>query len=713
VRPVSLFSACLAGLLLTGCQGGSPDGVLSPQIERLGLNTAAPAPVPTRADAGENHAGAARPTIVQGRSVLPAVTADSLALSDTPGLRLSFAEAGLKDVVDAILGDVLGLSYVVDPAVQGRVTIQSGRELSPREAVTLLESLLRLNGAALVRDDGILRVVPMDRVAGAAPPVAGAQAVGRAVTVLPLRHITAATAASLVRPVHGPDSVAVAEGGVNLLLAVGGSAERQAIAQLVRSVDQDWMAGRSVGLFPLEQATPAAVVSELGTIFAAGGQDADTLRLLPVERMNAVMAVTGDAARLAQIGDWVRRLDRGEADSRRLRVFPLDHARADTIAEMLGGLFGGAGTTVPAVVPPDRMSGEVGMEREPSALSGGADGGGGRLAGSGLDGGAAAADRLAALTGGAGGAFTSQAASRPLPAGGPRIIADAANNAVMVHALPGEMTLIEQAIRRLDVAPAQVLIEATIAEVTLNDALRYGVQSFLRTDDGEWSGGFTLNEATSALNPVTRVPGFNLIFSRNGDPRAILTALDEVTDVRVVSSPQVVVLDRQEAVLQVGDRVPVLTRTAQSVTDPDAPLVSSVEYVDTGVILKVLPRINQAGGVAMEVYQEISNVSGSRNSGNLTPTISQRQIRSNVAVRSGQTVVLGGLISDEQQSGRSGVPILSSIPAVGALFSQRTNSAARTELIVFITPRIIRSSEEAQKVTEELMARLRGLAPGR
>ena len=241
----------------------------------------------------------------------------------------------------------------------------------------------------------------------------------------------------------------------------------------------------------------------------------------------------------------------------------------------------------------------------------------------------------------------------------------------------------------------------------------YGVQSFFRGDGGDVQGGFTLNNSTSSLRPTTQVPGFNLVFSNNGDPRVVLSALDAVTDVRVVSSPQVVVMDSQVAQLLVGDRVPILTRTAQSVDNPDAPIVSQVDYVNTGVILRVVPRISQSGKVTMEVYQEISNVSGTRNSGNLTPTISQRQITSNVAVDSGQTVVLGGLISEEQQAGRDGIPVLSSLPGVGALFGEKRTSSVRTELVVFITPRVIRDEREAEAVTAEMVSRLRSIQPPR
>jgi general secretion pathway protein D len=275
----------------------------------------------------------------------------------------------------------------------------------------------------------------------------------------------------------------------------------------------------------------------------------------------------------------------------------------------------------------------------------------------------------------------------------------------VIQAKPREYRKIRDALEKLDVLPLQVLIEATIAEITLNDQLRYGVEWFFRSGEFRFTQG-------SALQPPSLFPGFSALFSSD-DVRVVLNALETVTDVDVISSPQLLVLDNQTARLQVGDQVPITTQQATSVGDADAPIVNSVELRDTGVILTVTPRVNANGLVILEIQQEVSDVvesAGGTTSEQTTPTINQRQISSTVAVQSGETVALGGLITDDRERSRSGLPILSRIPILGALFGTRRNDYQRTELLVLLTPSVIGSQAEARAATDELRRRMRGVS---
>src|SRR5690606_19495784 len=277
-----------------------------------------------------------------------------------------------------------------------------------------------------------------------------------------------------------------------------------------------------------------------------------------------------------------------------------------------------------------------------------------------------------------------------------------------IYARPDQQSVIEQAIIALDRPSAQVAIEATIAEVTLTNDLRYGVQFFLKSQDlglGDDDGSIGLFRDVGAAAIDRVLPGFNLLLGPESDPRVIIDALRGVTEVKVLSSPSVVVLDNRTASLLVGDEVPVVTRTAQTIDDPDAPIVNNVEFRNTGVILNVLPRITANGTINLLIEQEISSVA--RGSPALTPTISQRKVNSTVSVASGQTVLLGGLISENQTKGRDGIPILGDAPIIGDLFRTNTNRATRTELIVLIRPQIIRDSLDAQNVAEQMRSQLR------
>jgi general secretion pathway protein D len=292
-----------------------------------------------------------------------------------------------------------------------------------------------------------------------------------------------------------------------------------------------------------------------------------------------------------------------------------------------------------------------------------------------------------------------------------RITPDERNNKLLIKASARDYRKILSLLKRIDQPPMQVLINATLAEVTLNDNLAYGVQFFLQKNEGK-DGllGFTNGQEIS-IGPTA--PGLNFIIGNiASNPRIILDALARETAVRVVSSPSVVVLHNQPATLQVGDEVPITTRAAQSVQDPDAPLVTEVEYKNTGVILKVTPRINSNGLVTMEIEQEISAVSRTTSTDSLTPTISQRRISSTIAVQSGQMVVLGGLISEQLDHEKSRIPVFGKIPYIGDVIGGSTGAGrARTELVVFLQPSVIRDPQDASNVAQAVRASMQSLAP--
>jgi general secretion pathway protein D len=254
--------------------------------------------------------------------------------------------------------------------------------------------------------------------------------------------------------------------------------------------------------------------------------------------------------------------------------------------------------------------------------------------------------------------------------------------------------------------PLQVLIEATIAEVTLNDELKYGLQYFLKSGQKQFS--LTNGGALNALSGV--FPGFNFVLG-GSRAQAILSALTSISDVNVISSPQLLVLDHHTAALQVGDQVPIVSQTAVSTLTTGAPVVNSVEYRDTGVILQVTPRVNSNGLVTLDISQEVSDVATTTSSSINSPTIQQRKFVSSVVVRDGETIALGGLIKDTRTNTKSGIPFLSQLPVAGGLFSNTDNAKARTELIVLLSPKVIRNDKEAQDMTDELRSRMHAIRP--
>jgi general secretion pathway protein D len=245
--------------------------------------------------------------------------------------------------------------------------------------------------------------------------------------------------------------------------------------------------------------------------------------------------------------------------------------------------------------------------------------------------------------------------------------------------------------------------------VTLNDELKYGLQYFLKS--GQHKQVSLVNEAGSVFNKLaTAASGFNFVLG-GSSAQAILSALSSLTDVNVVSSPQLLVLDHHTAAMQVGDQVPIVSQTAVSTLTTGAPVVNSVEYRDTGVILQVTPRVNSNGLVTLDINQEVSDVATTTSSTINSPTIQQRKFVSSVVVHDGETIALGGLIKDSHSRAKDGIPFLSQIPVAGGLFGSTDNTKARTELVVLLSPKVIRNDQEAQDMTNELVSRMHALRP--
>jgi general secretion pathway protein D len=277
---------------------------------------------------------------------------------------------------------------------------------------------------------------------------------------------------------------------------------------------------------------------------------------------------------------------------------------------------------------------------------------------------------------------------------GIKVAADGAKNAILIEATPADYSRVLRVLETLDVMPNQVLIEATIVEVGLNDALEFGVKWYFK----EKGSSFSFSDAAATAGSA--FAGFSYTF-KAADMITNLRALSEITDVNIVSSPSLTVMDNKTATLQVGDQVPISTQSAVSVVDPDAPIVNSVTYKDTGVILSMTPRINESGRVLLDVEQEVSSVVNTSSSGIDSPTIRQRRVKTTVMVNDGEQIALGGLIQTSKTKGRKQIPIVGDLPLVGNMFKQKTDDHEKTELIILITPRVMRNLDEARQITDE------------
>ncbi|QIK36677.1 type II secretion system secretin GspD [Caldichromatium japonicum] len=624
-----------------------------------------------------------------------------------PGdITLNFDGTDIREVVKVILGDLLRANYVLHPAVQGAVSLQTGRPLRLEDLLPTLETLLRMNNAALVYKDRRYEVVPLaNAVQGQVTPQLGNSdrplPSGYSVQVVPLRYVGAEEMSNILKPLAPEGSIIRVDNLRNLLVIAGTGSEMANLLETIRAFDVDWMAGLSVGLFPLEYAKTKDVAAQLESLLAEEGNNPlkGIFHFIPIESANALLVVSPQARYLEQVQTWIERLDLAEArndSSERVYVYRVRHSDAESLADTLSQLFGGTGSkrksTVGNIAP--------GLGKATSSTTGTTSKGTTTTSSD---------DSTQNQTRQGATAHEIELSSTV------NIVADSINNSLLIRATPRDYQKILDALKQLDILPLQVLVEATIVEVTLAGNLKYGLQweLFGPGKEGKSFASFdgTLDDA-KASGIKTMFPGFNwALVSDPNTIKATLSALAGQNLLKVLSSPSVMVMDNQTAKIQVGQEVPIATSQQEGFSTTDR-TYTTISYKDTGVILKVKPRVTPAGLVQMQIEQEVSTVLDQSASALNSPSFKKRTITSSVAVRSNQAVVLGGLIEDSQSDGKQGVPGFHSLPVVGALFGESSKSASRTELLVVLTPKVIANDQDIESVTEDFRKKLQGLKTG-
>ena len=687
----------LYGLLAAACTPVKPTRPVAQEPVRPGMpeftgGTPLLLPAPTTPDDAGSRS--VRATILPGTA--PAVGAasagGSLRSSKSGDISVNFPGADPRAVAQAVLGDVLHLPYRVDAAAVQPVTLVTTSPVARSALFALFEDALHASGLAVVRTDNVFVVTSLDAARSVAGP-SSPDVPGFGTEVIRLQFVNADEMRRLLEPVL-PGVVTASDPVQNSITVSGTSGQRTNVRDLLRQFDVNWLRNMSFGLFVPQRTDARLIVPELDKLLnAPGAPTANLVRLIAMERLNGILAITGQRQYLDDVRRWVEVLDReGESNERRLFVYRVQNGRSRDLVKTINAAFGRSGGSgerddsappggdsaqapPPASVNPLAAQSPQAMAGQPPVTTGG-DGRAGTTPG----------DQLRA-----------------------NITSDEANNSIVIFGTQRDYAVIEDALRKLDVAPQQVMIEAAITEVTLNDDMRYGVQ--WNFDNG--NSNFALSEGTTAA-PVQQFPGFSYFYAGHSIS-ASLNALEQRTHINVISAPKLLVLNNQTASLQVGDQVPVATQSAVGVVTSSSAIVNSIEYRDTGVILRVTPRVNSGGLVLLDISQEVSAVSPATTTTSATtnsPTITTRRISTSIAVQDGQVIALGGLIKDSRTRGRTGLPYLSRLPVVGGLLFGRTeNTEDRTELLVLLKPHVIRSADDASAVTDELRAKIRTVPP--
>ena len=600
---------------------------------------------------------------------------------------LNFEQAPLVEVLHSILGETLGLDYVIENDVPGNVTVRTRSPIPRGQLLPILESLLRSQNVLMIRG-------PNDRffisgspsVKATAPSFESAPSEGYSNVIVPLQYISAAEMAEILKPVAREDTFVRIDQSRNLLILAGTQLQLEGWLSIVSTFDVDQLEGMSVGIFPLENSEASDVLEELehlisGNSGVAGGAAAGIaamVSIMPVTRLNSIMVVSPQSQYIETVGAWVSKLDGAlvQALEPSLHVYYVRNGNATQLAGLLSTIFGGgggAGSKAGGVAP--------GMTQSTQS-SGGGMGGDMPSRGGGTQGGASFSlgDDV-------------------------RVVADSYNNSLLVYATPFEYEKIERTLTKLDVVATQVLIEASIVEVTLTDDLAYGLEwAFDNNLGGGDTGTGSLNLSGGAIGP--KAPGFSYTVTNSaGAVKAVINALAQQSLINVISTPSILVLDNHTAAIHVGDQQPI---QSQSVVTEGGNVQNSITYKDTGVKLTVTPSVNDGGLVTLDIEQSVTDV-GPVDAATRQRSFLERNVSSRVAIRSGESVVLGGLIRDNETEGQSGVPLLMNIPVLGALFSTTTTAASRTELLIFITPRVLESETDLRDLNREMRSRMTGL----
>ena len=644
---------------------------------------------------------------------------------------LNFDEADLGEVAKVVLSDILGQNYVLSPKVTGKVTLQTTEPLTKDELLPALEMVLRMNNAALVKDGKIYHIEPAADALYTSD--FSTRAAGYQTRVIPVKNVAVKDVADILKPLVHDKTILNVDSKRNIMVVSGSADEIARVIDMVNTFDIDILKGRSFGVFPLKHVDPETIIKELQSVFYQKGKSGDSefFQFMPIKRLNAIMAVTHQARYLDDIESWIARLDKANtASGGGVNVYKAQHVEAKKLASTLNQIFTGAkGADTSAKVAPGETADTISNQDSSGMGSSSSNTGMGNTGmgntgmdntgmSNGLSGNLsafAANDPDNQIAGGGLSNIESAVSGSIANVGKVKIIADDANNSIIIVASAQDYEVILPIINQLDVMPLQVLIDATVVSVTLTDDLRYGISWYLSHGGSAVAststppGGASLLDAAAAAAGAASTGGMSMLYS-SGSVKALLNAQATSNNVNVISSPSIMVLNNQKAKINVGQQIPIQTATTSVATgSPTLATANSIQYKDTGVTLEVTPRVNANGMVIMKLSQIVSKPVPTTTGVTSSATIDKKEINSSVAVLDGETIVLGGLIDDEITNNQNGIPFLYKLPIIGSLFGGTDKLKTKQELVVLITPRVVKSQQDSRVISNEFKRKLTGI----
>lgn len=597
-------------------------------------------------------------------------------------ISLNFDNADIYEVINA-LSDFLGISYIIDPAVKGRVNIHTSGEIDKSQLLPILETIFDMNNIALVEFGNIYKIVPVTQAKkeiidlSMGRQLEEIQSYDRIIIqIIPLRYVSSSDVSKLLKPFvsKGGDIIDYKKG--NILIVVDTAASIKKLLKLVDIVDADAFEHTKIRFFKIENAEVKDIAKELQDIFSSFGIPKTTakgigLHFIPIERISFVLAVSQIPGIFEKVEHWLGILDTVDIEAEeQVFIYFVENGKADEIGDVLKKLYSDGKTRKTVRRQPAKKKGKTPSKRAATASS--------------------------------------------VIQGEIKFVTDETTNSIIVRATPHDYAIIKETMLKLDIIPKQVLIEVLIAEVTLSGDTEFGIEWSLLGDRAEIGGykGQDAGEISFGLGglgtDLTKSLGRGFSYRFNSNRlQAFLVAQASKNKLNILSSPHILAADNKVARIEVGQEVPIVTGEYVPMGVEAATSTSrNIEYRSTGVILQVTPRINSKGLVAMEITQEVSEAQPVVAGGIQSPIISNRKAETSLVVQHGQTIVIGGLITEKTSKNISGVPILSSIPLLSYFFSDTRESKEKIELIIMITPYVINTIDEADLVSAEFKEKL-------
>jgi general secretion pathway protein D len=694
-----------------------------------------PAPAPTPAPT---------PIPAERRMLPPPSTAGGM-------VSLNFNRADLVEIIH-ILAQHLRLTYTIDPEVKGIVTIHSAEPLRPEDLLPIFHQVLRMNNAVAVRTGNMYRITTIKDAKGLVRPLAQGREDSFALQIVPVRFFSAAEMKKLLTPFLTPGGELVDYPRGNFLVIIDLPSNIQRLVEIADMIDVQVFAGTRMEIYQPKVASAEELAAEMTKVMqyyaaSAPQQENFASQFVPLPRINQLLVISHSEAAWTYARRWLERVDvAGEGPGRRIFIYPVENGKATELADVLTQALGQATTgrrdssrtlqdlhrstpgglgqfdsssrsTSPSYGP----YGRSGFQQQTQPL-------GGAFAAVPAP---AQVPPAAPTPGVAPGLPSVPGAPRPATPAAPgakpeeqlRIVPDPGTNSLIIYGTVQEFQNIKSILKDLDIIPRQVLMDVMVAEVSLTGSEAFGVEYelfrkynpsiFGQTFDSQ--GAVRSGIFNQATRPATEnspfaqfLNGISGVAGRGNTIRAFISALATDNRAKILSSPSVLATDNRPARIQVGREIPVLSSQSQSVVG-DSPIVNSVQYRNTGVILTIIPQVNSQGLVHLQVKQEVSDV-GAPSFGNTnSPSFTTRDAETTAVVQDGDTLAIGGIISDTTRRDRSGIPYLMDLPVLGRLFGTTNDTSDRTELVMLITPHVVRNRDEAQQVTEGFKEKLYGV----